>query len=716
MIRPAIARGQSQACGHASFASAHGQCYFSCAMSEDEKLRAHEILVIDPDPAARARLFAILSQLGAQRGAAGQTRIRPIVASTFEDAAKEGFSRPVLVLLDLRGASDGRDAVAHARARFEGVPIVVMGTGRSESETKAIIEAGADDVIEMPVREAALVARVQTHLRLREHLDELEQKRLDAHFLLELTQALASSLDIREILFTVVRRIADMVHVSRASIVLAPERGEGDVGYVIVASDDQQLSNLRIDLSQYPEIRQVLRTGEPLTVADVATHPILDAVRDRVPSGEVVSMTLLPISWQNQVLGALFLRATSRRELTDRELELCRIVTNATAVALRNARVMRSLRDHTQQVTFARFEAERRVRSLKRYADLFDSLSEGLAVLDADGHLLFANPRAFDLVALSDRDLKGSKIKDLIHPDDRKAARAVWDGFAKGIFPKDLDIRIRRGDGNHIIASVTTSSLLHGEGAVLVAFRDVTESRRIEAELVRTKEFLESLIEASVDGIVASDLKGTVLLFNRGAERIYGYRAEDVVGKLNVRELYVDGVARQVMRMLRSPQHGGVGRLENVRIDAKNAAGDEVPISLSAAMIFQDGKPAATFGIFTDLRDRLHIEERLAQAQQKLAVTEKQALIAELAGTAAHELNQPLTSVMGYAELLKRKLTREGAEYHAADIIVRESERMADIVRKIGKITKYETKSYVGGQRILDLDKASGDDTKAEKR
>jgi hypothetical protein len=62
---------------------------------------------------------------------------------------------------------------------------------------------------------------------------------------------------------------------------------------------------------------------------------------------------------------------------------------------------------------------------------------------------------------------------------------------------------------------------------------------------------------------------------------------------------------------------------------------------------------------------------------------------------------------MGSAELLKRKLAPESAEHHAADIIVREAERMADIVRKIGKITKYETKSYVGRQRILDLDRST---------
>lgn len=96
------------------------------------------------------------------------------------------------------------------------------------------------------------------------------------------------------------------------------------------------------------------------------------------------------------------------------------------------------------------------------------------------------------------------------------------------------------------------------------------------------------------------------------------------------------------------------------------------------------------------------------QAQQKLAISEKQALIAELAGTAAHELNQPLTSVIAYGQMLQRKLEQGGTEHHAASVIVREAERMADIVRKIGKITRYETKSYVGQQKILDLDLASG--------
>jgi len=88
-------------------------------------------------------------------------------------------------------------------------------------------------------------------------------------------------------------------------------------------------------------------------------------------------------------------------------------------------------------------------------------------------------------------------------------------------------------------------------------------------------------------------------------------------------------------------------------------------------------------------------------------LAEKQALVSELAGTAAHELNQPLTSVLGFAELLHRRGLGDDSTREALAAILREAERMAQIVRKIGRITRYETKEYVGNRRIVDLDRAA---------
>ncbi|MFW6051443.1 MAG: PAS domain S-box protein [Myxococcota bacterium] len=660
-----------------------------------------KVLVVDHDPQARRAVETALRD----------ARLVPIaaddVAEGLEAMARE---RPDIVLVEeeLPGQS-GFDLLERIRSAPEtrDVPVIVLTSQEGEGQITRAFEAGADDFLRKPVRTPELLARIRGHLRLYDYVVELAQKERDAKVMLELTQALASSLDFRDILFTVVRRIAEVVQVERVSIVLAPEQEATGTGYVVVASDDERLSNLELDLQKYPEIRQVLRTREPLTISDTATHPLLDGVREDV--AHVGAMALYPIVWEDQAIGVLFLRAQGdRASLTAREAHFCQIVANATAVALRNARVMQSLRDHSQQVTFARFEAERRLQSLKRYADLFASAAEGIAAIDVDGRLLFANPTAWEMVGYSEEALRGRKLRELVHPDDLKVAHDLWQGFARGEHPKGVDVRIVRKDGEVIVCNCSFAHLHDGEGAVLISFRDVTEERATAAELRKTKEFLESLIDTSVDGIIAADMKGTIILFNKGAERIYGHRAEEVIGKLNARQLYPNDGAREVMKMLRSPQYGGEGKLNPIRMEALDAEGRTVPITISAAIIYNErGEPAATCGIFIDLREKLRIEERLAQAQEKLAMTEKQALIAELAGTTAHELNQPLTSIMAHAEMLRRKLDADTPEHRAAERMVQETERMADIVRKIGRMTKYETKSYVGQQKILDLDRST---------
>ena len=243
----------------------------------------------------------------------------------------------------------------------------------------------------------------------------------------------------------------------------------------------------------------------------------------------------------------------------------------------------------------------------------------------------------------------------------------------------------------------------------------MTDARRIKDELTNTKNFLESLINTSIDPIIAHNPKGTIILYNSAAERLYGWKTEDVLHKKSVKVLYPDDGARKIGQMLRSEKYGGVGRLGPIRIEADNSKGEVFPISLTAAFIYEKGVHTATFGIFTDLRETVRVEKQLARMQQQLAVSEKQSLIAELAGATAHELNQPLTGVIGYSEYLLRKLEGDSDAAHAAEVIHREAERMAKIVRQIGKLTKYETRSYVGEQRILDLDRASRTDSESPK-
>jgi PAS domain S-box-containing protein len=652
------------------------------------------VLVVDDDAVSRHVLVQALAAAGFAHVAVG---------SGTEALAAIDKVKPSIVLLDLvMPAPDGYQVLRILRARDEtrDLPIVVLTAIDAADEIVRAFEAGADDFVRKPFRAVELVARLRGQLRLRNAMEELAQKEKDAQVVLELTQTLASNLDFRGILFTVVARIAEVARVDRVSIVLVREAGQ--IGYVVAASDDEHLRDLPIDLGNYPEIQQVLTSGEPLVIADAATHPLLEIVRHAENARTFSSLAILPILYEGKPMGVLFLRAKQTLAFGDHEIALVRTVSSAMAIALRNARVLQSLRDQTQQVTVARFEAERRLRSLQRYADFFESSADGIVVIDAEARLLFSNPKARAITGYDETELRGRRMGELFAPEDASRARDLKEGFARGHYPQQIDLHVVCKDGRVATLSLSFNSVLREEGAVLCSFRDVTQERAVEAELKQTKDFLQRVIDSSVDAIISADMKGQVLLFNRAAERIYGTSQTTMIGS-DVRKMYPEGVAGQIMRAMRT----GNGRIEGLRTEIVDAKGDRVPVLLSAALILDGEQRVGSVGVFTDLRERVHMEQKLAQAQEQIRAQERQAIIAELAGAAAHELNQPLTSVMGYAELLKRRLANDSTSNNAAEVIFNEAERMAEIVRKIGKITKYETKSYVGRARILDLDKAT---------
>jgi PAS domain S-box-containing protein len=657
------------------------------------------ILVVDDDAVSRHVLAQTLADAG-------------LSAITLDSAAAaiawlETHS-PRALLLDLAmQPRDGYAVLVHVRGseRLRGLPVLVLTGLDSDQEISDVFAWGADDYVHKPFRPAELVARIRGQLRMSEYADRLRMRERDQRIVQELTQTLASTLDIREILFTVVQRVADLARVDRCSIVLFGESGE--VGYVIATSDDPRLRDLPIDLAKYPEIREVLSTGKNLVIGDAEHHPLLEVVRKDEPARGFNSLALVPIIHEHGAMGVLFLRARARTDFLDHELSSVSTVANATAIALRNARILQSLRAETAQSTFARVEAERRVQLFQRYADFFESSADGMIVIDRSGKVLFANPRAREITGFSEIELLGVGFDRVLDPSERDQAGRLLRGFGDGVYPRGVDFTIQKRSGEKLTANVSFSSVLHEDNAVLSSFRDVTQERRTAIELKQTKEFLESVIDSSVDGIVSANLKGTVLLFNRAASRIFGYQREDVVGKMSVVRLYPPGVAREVMRLIRNPEPSGYGRLADYRVDMLSADEQPIQVKLSASLVLDNGQPIGSVGIFTDIRDKLRIQAELEHAQEELRSREKQALLAELAGAAAHELNQPLTSVIGYAELLRRQLSASPQHLTSLKIIVDEAERMAEIVRKVGRITKYETKSYVGAAKILDLEASS---------
>jgi len=581
-------------------------------------------------------------------------------------------------------------------------PLLVLEDKEGALTAAQAFALGAADWVAQGADPTELRSRIEARIERHHTLSMLHRRHRSAALVLELTQALSSTLELRDILFLVVRRIAEVVLVDRVSIVLGGS--EDNTGYVIAASDDVQLRDLPIKLSDYPEINKTLETGEPLEIQDARDHPLfsLAAAPDRFRS-----LTLFPILFEDRPMGVLFLRGERPRSFDEDEMFLLRAVANATGIALRNARLLQSLREQSRRSRFAHFEAEQQLKVVQHYVDFFNSSADGILVVSVDGRVLFCNPAACTIVGRDRETLSRESFDEMLTRDGRVRFREIQKGFPAGVYPHNVDLPIRTPTGERRVLNVSFNSTFSEQTGVIVSLRDVSTDRATERELTRTKEFLQRVIDNSVDAIVSANMRGNVLLFNPAAERTYGYATKEVVGKMNVRDLYPPGTAREIMRLIRSDENGEPGVLQGYETSLLGKKGNLVPVLLSAALIVHRGRPIGSVGVFRDLRAKRRIEEHLAQTKRELVVQEKKALIAELAGATAHELNQPLTAIMGYAGLIVRRLGESDHNLErVSNRIVQEAERMAEIVQKIGKLTKYETKPYVGDTKIIDIDRS----------
>jgi len=614
------------------------------------------------------------------------------------------------VLVDL--TVPGGEAMLHCIEQGAGPQALLALVDQAVLLRRPIGGVPADSVVAISQIEAELGWRLQKarDRRALETQSRAQQQSLEA--LLEFTARYAGSTDLDALLYDVTRRLVEILGIQRASLLL--EDGAGSA-VVVAASDTPALKNLRIEMDRYPEVRQCLGTGQPIVVEDVPSHPLLEGMHEVVAAAGVRSIAALPLSVQGKVLGVLLVRGSSERPaFTSAEVNFLATVAHATAVALRNAQLLESVRGESQREKSARLVAEQKAAELERYRAFFAHVSEGIAILDGSGRVLLLNPAGAAILGVDAAQLQGRHVEDLTGTLGAEALTAMLCSVARGEVQRDVDVQVRTPSDRNLTLSVSGAPLRENDAAAILSFRDVTAPRRIENELRSTKEFLEKLVDNTVDAVVAMDMKGQFILFNKGAEALTSYTAQEALGGLTAAHFFVgEGVDTELLMRMRSAEHGGPGRLALTRQEIVTKTGERVPVNMTGSILYEGSREVATVAILRDLRDRVQLERKLSDATLRLERSERSAEMIALAGTAAHELNQPLTSVLGYAELLKRKLAPDDYAWAKVDIIHKEAERMKEIVRKIGRITRFETKAYVGEARILDLERASDEDTVA---
>jgi PAS domain S-box-containing protein len=205
----------------------------------------------------------------------------------------------------------------------------------------------------------------------------------------------------------------------------------------------------------------------------------------------------------------------------------------------------------------------------------------------------------------------------------------------------------------------------------------------LEERLERSNAFLRNLILSAVDGVIAADKTGKILIFNDAAAEISGYMVDEALHGLNIVDVYPGDGAREVMRKLRSDEYGGSGKLKSYHVNVLDKHGRIIPISLDASIIYEGEKEVATIGFFHDLREEIRMRKELEKTQIQLLQAEKMASLGKLAAGVAHQLNNPLGGIILFTKLIMEEYDLEPSVIEDLDRILKDAQRCRDTVKEL---------------------------------
>lgn len=267
-----------------------------------------------------------------------------------------------------------------------------------------------------------------------------------------------------------------------------------------------------------------------------------------------------------------------------------------------------------------------------------------LVTIGPDGKITDVN-RATEIVTGYFRsELIGTDFSDYF-TEPEKAKEGYQYVFQKGLV-RDYQLEIRHKHG-HITPVLYNASIYRDENGrvtgVFAAARDITELKKAEEKI----KALANAVESSNDAIITGTLDGTITSWNKGAEQIYGYLAEEVMGK-NVSILEPDNLKGEIKQLFDKIKQGKkVKRYETLRLKKDGIA---VNVSVTLSPIFDvSGNPVAFSGIARDITEKKITENLLHEKQMaEFANRTKSEFLANM----SHELRTPLNSIIGFSDML----------------------------------------------------------------
>ncbi len=315
---------------------------------------------------------------------------------------------------------------------------------------------------------------------------------------------------------------------------------------------------------------------------------------------------------------------------------------------------------------------------------ILEDSPNGVMVIAPNHDIIHANPASSYFLGAAYGELQGTNLEEILSNLSSELFEAIREHYQSQSTAYHEDVRLQYEisytlNEKKIFLKVIAVVPPLSAGYYLLYLIDITEQHNLQRELRRRSTFLYNLIESSVDGIIAADMKGRIILFNQAAQDLLGYD-ETETRNLHVTNLYKKGVAHELIKRMRSDAFGPEGKLLRHELIVKHKDGHEIPVSFSGGIIYDRKQEIATFGLFTDLRALQQIEEDLEQTHKMLMQSEKMAGLGRLAAGVAHEINNPMSGIMLYANFIQEELGENNPVQKDLETIIHEAERCKVIV------------------------------------
>ena len=323
-----------------------------------------------------------------------------------------------------------------------------------------------------------------------------------------------------------------------------------------------------------------------------------------------------------------------------------------------------------------------------RFTELFETLQEGAYFSNPEGRLLDANPALVNILGYAGKEELLSLAPNELNlnaeespvlgraPDDRGGVRA-------------REISLRKKDGSSALF-LESSRAVWDESGKLIRYQgtlvDITERRKLERQVAQQEEFRRRLLESFPDLILVVDLDEHCTFLSSRVQEVLGCKSEDLLGK-KISETQAH--SPELVALYREVVSGNQA-IVSAEYGTRHRDGGGRTMRASASQFFDADSKLA--GVIISLRD-ITTEKKF---EQQLIQSERLAAMGAMIGGVAHELNNPLTSILGVSELLQDSQTTDSARKQIA-ILQQQARRAAEIVHNL---TYFSTPPTPGKTRV----------------